>query len=159
MKCRMCRKLADYQAGALNGPQRDDLARHLAACPTCQAELAALNRTAALLQPMPQADAPREVWARVACQLTPRRTASGAGTRRVWIPAMAAAMLIVIVAFAFVMPMLHGHVGAPASGDGYGDLQVAAAWDNPLSDKAALGLAMLATDDTDPLQDLQEVAN
>lgn len=161
MKCRMRGKLADYQVGALNERQCDMIARHLQDCPACQAELAALNRTAALLQPMRRVDAPREVWAAVACQLTPRRAASraGRGARRVWIPAAAAAMLILIVALVVLGPMMHGHLAAPSGQDSYADIQVAAAWDNPLSDKAALGLAVLATEDSDPLQDLQEVTD
>jgi len=153
MNCRIKRKLADYQVGALPEPERAVVARHLEQCPACQAELAALERTGALLQPMPRADAPRHVWAGVASQLTPRR----APQRLHWAPAFAAAMVVLIVALAVFVPMLHGHFAHGPSQDAYADLQVAAAWNTPLADKAALGLALIATEESDPLQDMQEV--
>lgn len=157
MSCRVKRKLAEYQVGALPEPARAEVARHVAQCPACQAELTALERTAALLRPMARADAPPQVWAGVARQMTPRH--APALRRMHWTPAFAAAMLIVVVALAVLVPVLHGHFAHPAGTDAYADLQVAAAWNSPLADKAALGLALIATEDADPLQDLQEIVN
>ena len=42
MKCRMRRKLADYQVGALGATQRAAMERHLQGCPACR-EYAALQ--------------------------------------------------------------------------------------------------------------------
>jgi anti-sigma factor RsiW len=144
MRCRMEKKLADYQVGALDAAQRFAVEQHLHHCAACRAELQALHRTVILLQPMPQVDAPREVWAHVARQLTPRRR-----TARIvrWAPAMAAAMVLLIVALAVVLPLLHGHLPGVQPPDAYADMQLVAAWGSPMSDKAALGLAVLATSD------------
>jgi anti-sigma factor RsiW len=140
----MHKKLAAYQVGALDAAQRFAVEQHLHGCAACRAELQALHRTVTLLRPVPQVDAPREVWAGVARQLTPRRR-----TARIvrWAPAMAAAMLLLIVALAVVLPLLHGNLPGAQPQDAYADMQLAAAWDNPMADKAALGLAVLATSD------------
>lgn len=161
MKCRITRKLASYQVGALNQREHADVARHVQGCATCRAELAALERTARLLGPMPVADAPPQVWAGIARQLTPRHAPLRVvvPARRAWVPAFAAAMLVLIVALAVLLPLMHGQVTNAPSQIAYADLQLAAAWDTPLSDKAALGLAVLASEDADLLQGVQEVTN
>jgi len=145
MKCRRRRQLAGYQVGALGAVQRAAVERHLHDCRACQAELTALNRTVALLRPAAQMDAPPQVWTHISRQLTPRRRASRVAR---WAPAMAAAMLVLIIAVVFVVPLVDGHFAGLQTQDTYADMQVAAAWDNPLADKAALGLAVLATTDT-----------
>ena len=71
---------------------------------------------------------------------------------------MAAAMLLVIVAMVFVLPLLQGHVAGLETQDVYTDVHLAAAWDNPMADKAALGLAVLATRDRES-EFIQEVVN
>ncbi|MBU0606435.1 MAG: hypothetical protein KKI08_01060 [Armatimonadetes bacterium] len=157
----MTRKLAAYQVGALTHQEHNDVARHVQGCPRCRAELAALERTAQLLRPMPVAEAPPQVWSGIARQLTPRHAPLRVvvPARRAWVPAFAAAMLVLIVALAVVLPLMHGQVANNPSQIAYADLQLAAAWDAPLSDKAALGLAVLASEDADPLQGVQEVTN
>jgi anti-sigma factor RsiW len=159
MKCRTNQKLAAYQVGALNPHERAEVERHLHGCAACRAEMAALERTAQLLRPMPTADAPPQVWAHVARQLTPRHAGRRVAVpqRRNWMPAFAAAILVLIVALAVVLPLMHGHFAGAPSEVAYADLQLAAAWDTPLADKAALGLALLATEEVDPLRELQEV--
>jgi len=158
MKCRMNRKLAAYQVGALPPQERADVERHLHGCARCRAEMAALARTAQLLRPMPVADAPPQVWAHVARQLTPRHAGRRVATARPrnWMPAFAVAALMLIVALAVVLPLMHGHVANGPSQIAYADLQLAASWDTPLADKAALGLAVLASENSDPLQSIQE---
>lgn len=147
MKCSYHRKLADYQVGELQGPARARLAEHLVTCAACRRQLAALQATADLLLPMPLRDAPAATWRYVQARLTPRRSSVATRVRQ-WTPAFAAVMVLLIVAAALV-PMTHT---APlpqqlADTDGYSQVQLAAAWDSPLADKAALGLAMIALDD------------
>ncbi|MEI6503274.1 MAG: zf-HC2 domain-containing protein [Armatimonadota bacterium] len=147
MKCSYHRQLADYQVGRLPSAPLARLEAHLTTCASCRRELAALQATAALLRPMPLRDAPAATWGRVQARLTPRR--SPAATRvRQWAPAFAAVMVLLIIAAALI-PMTHT---APvpqqlADTDGYSQVQLAAAWDSPLADRAALGLAMIALDD------------
>lgn len=148
-KCRHSRKLADYDVGLLQGQDAEQLERHLQQCEVCQAELAALRRTVELLKPMKLCDAPVETWQAIAPRLTPRRRLSPARQVKRWAPAFVAAMLILVLCWSF-MPAVHDSapfVGG-ADSESYTQVQLAAAWDNPLADKAALGLAMLATQET-----------
>jgi anti-sigma factor RsiW len=146
MKCRHQRSLAEYQVGALCARDHAIVRDHLPHCPRCREELAALQATCDLLRPITMADAPPQTWAQVQSRLAPRRRTST--VVRQWSPAFAAALLLIVVAMA-LLPGLH--FGVPQAGvldtDGYAQAQLAAAWDNPLADKAALGLALIAVED------------
>jgi anti-sigma-K factor RskA len=144
--------------GALSHYERLKIERHLHGCASCRAELASLVRTTQLLQPMPRADAPPQVWAHVARNLTPRHASRRLVVRERpnWTPVFAVAALVLIVALAVVLPLIHGHTPGGTPQVAYADLHLAASWDAPLSDKAALGLAALASESSDPLQSLQE---
>ena len=150
MKCSYGRQLADYQVGKLQGTARVHVEQHLAVCPACRRELAALQSTADLLRPMVLHAAPPATWRGVRARLTPRRSPVFARVRQ-WSPAFAAMMVLLIVA-AVLLPMTHtAHLTAQlADTDGYSQVQLAAAWDSPLADKAALGLAMIALGDDTP---------
>lgn len=145
MKCRYYRKLSEYQTGALEAPTAARVQAHVAHCPACRRELQALQATADLLQPLPQADAPADTWRQVQARLQPRRRAA-AGRIRQWAPVFAAA-LILLVLVSGLTPLGHqalvNHL-QPGDNDGYSQIQLAAAWDAPLADKAALGLALIA---------------
>jgi anti-sigma factor RsiW len=151
MRCRQSRSLAKYQVGLLGPAEATRLERHLEGCPACRRELAALANTVDLLRPMPLHDAPRATWPGVQARLRPRRSASRV---RRWVPALSAVMLLLLVV-AVLLPLTgHGPGLTPLpDSDGYVQVQLAAAWDNPLADKAALGLAICAADDDDgPLE-------
>lgn len=146
MKCRMSRYLAEYQIGALPEPKRARIEQHLAKCVFCQRELKALHKTAALLEPMPLHEAPAFMWHRISPQLTPRQRSR---TARQWIPALAAAWLVlVIILFALWSPWAQP-VYDNATADSLLEIHVAAAWHEPLTDKAALGLVLLAAEATE----------
>lgn len=159
MGCAVRRKLADYEVGLLPAREAYAVARHLERCPDCQAELAALRATADLLRAEPPTDPPVDLWPAIRSRLTPR-SARTRRPSRAWQPALALAMvLLLVVAAVWVLPALQ-HQALPLAPAGDGDtvaqVQLAAAWEAPLADQAALGLAMLATLDEDrPL----EVAN
>lgn len=150
MNCKHTRQLASYDVGALPAAERAALARHLPGCAACQRELAALRRTAQLLaQPMALADAPAPTWAAVQARLGARRPASS--RLRQWSPVFAAALILIVVTGALLPLMQHGVTGFGGEADTYSQVQLAAAWDTPLADKAALGLAILAADDDSTL--------
>lgn len=158
MKCRYEKKLALYQLEALPAAEQQRVREHLEGCPACRDSLRALERTAELLSSRPLQDAPPEVWAGIQARLEPRRK-----TRRVALwssrPALVvAALLLVAVAATLLVPVLHptGLSVAPpqiimtplVANNGALDTtvqaQISAAWDNPLADKAALGLAVIS---------------
>jgi len=100
--------LADYQAGALNERQAAAVAAHVAECERCAAELAALERTATLLDATEPRRPSRDLWPGIAAQLKPREA------QRAWwrslVPASPraalglAAAVMVIVALMVVLP-------------------------------------------------------
>lgn len=144
MKCRHHRSLASYQVGLLAPAQRAKLEAHLRDCASCRHELAALGRCTELLGRIEPHSAPPATWGHVQARLQPRRRS--ASPVRQWAPVFAAALVLLMVAMV-LLPGLHSPVqpGLPNS-DGYAQVQIAAAWDNPLADKAALGLALIAVD-------------
>lgn len=162
MSCRHSRKLAAYDVGALPEAEARELAAHVAACPACRRELAALQQTAALLAPAREADPPRDLWPDIRARLQPRGRHEVHRHAVAWRPALAMTMvLVVIIGALFVLPGLYPGVGPqlPTTGDDtVGHAQLAAAWDAPLADHEALGLAMLAMMD-ETVTPAREVAN
>lgn len=96
---------------------------------------------------MPGLNAPPATWSHIQAQITPRRSPVARRLRQ-WAPAFAAVMVLLIIA-AVLIPMMHtGPLPQQlADSDGYSQVQLAAAWDSPLADTAALGLAVIALDD------------
>jgi predicted anti-sigma-YlaC factor YlaD len=151
MTCRTKRKLAALQAGLLDEREAAAIRGHVQTCPVCQAELAALARATQMLQAAPRVDPPHDLWPAIQGRLTPRSRR----TRHhpvAWRPALAAAMvLVVLIGGLWLLPALQHQAPLPLApagdADTFAQVQLAAAWDSPLADQAALGLAMLATMD------------
>jgi hypothetical protein len=96
--------LALHALGALAGPEKDALERHLEVCIDCRGELRQLQSDAALLAlstygPVPPARSRK----RLLKALARERRSSGAAPRRfapfLWVPSLASAALIVLAAF------------------------------------------------------------
>lgn len=152
MKCRMQKELASYQVGLLDPARAAAVEHHLRECPACRRELRALQRTADLLRPARQATPPAELWPLIRAQLRPRRSAP---VFPAWRPALAAALVVMVLVGVLVMTPLAQHSTLPLAPAGetatFDQVQLAAAWDTPLADRTALGLAMLAVmDDQQP---------
>jgi anti-sigma factor RsiW len=64
-QCQQSEKLGAYHDGELSAAARQELERHLALCPQCQAELADLRRLSASLAAMPVPRVPSEALARM----------------------------------------------------------------------------------------------
>ncbi len=154
MKCDETRvRLAEYAGGGLSYGRRFLVARHLTACASCRAELAALERTGALLARLPLASAPEGTWEAIRRSLEQaERVRPLRAARRL---AMAAA-LAVLVLFAGVLSRI------PTSRESATTVRVvkmdrdiqsaeeghlSATWEAPLSDAAAMGLRLEATED------------
>ncbi|NPV48377.1 MAG: hypothetical protein HPY69_15675 [Armatimonadetes bacterium] len=156
MRCATRRKLADYEVGLLSAAETESVARHLERCAGCRQELAALRRTQTLLTAAPQSDPPEDLWPAIRVALASHRP-QRRGLTPAWTPAMAVALALVLVIGAlWLVPSLQ-HQALPLApvgdGDTVAEVQLAAAWNAPLADQAALGLAMLATMDEEwPLE-------
>lgn len=96
MNCERIRPLLPRLAAAdLPAASARRVREHLADCPACSAELAALERVPQLLQAAPAAPPPSDLWARVDAELdAPRRRRL---PRLVWAGAGLAAALLVAV--------------------------------------------------------------
>jgi anti-sigma factor RsiW len=151
MKCKMRKQLSAYQVGLLDPTRAAAVEHHLHGCEACRHELRALQHAADLLQPARVVSPPAELWPAIRAQLKPRSRTAPA---RTWRPALAAALvLMVLVGVLTLTPLVH-HGALPLAPAGeavaYDQVQLAAAWDTPLADRSALGLAMLAVMDEPP---------
>ena len=82
-----------YVDGALSAAERLEVEAHLAACPTCQAQVESERMIAAALRGLPAPPMPHGLAARVR-----RRSRKPiALRRRVWIPSLAAMLLLVLL--------------------------------------------------------------
>jgi len=145
--------LADYQAGLLDGRRAEEVAAHVAECEACAAELAALRRTAALLDATEPARPSRDLWPRIAAQLRPRERP------RAWwqslVPATPrtafalAAVVVLLVALAVVFPTHSERPPAPLPHAVDDDAPLFAQWHaeasirSGLADPYALALVVL----------------
>jgi len=91
-------KLAEYQLGALDEAEAAAVAEHVAQCARCRAELAALERTAELLEPLEPATPPRDLWAGVKRRMRPRRATAWDALAMRWRPALAVGVALLVLA-------------------------------------------------------------
>lgn len=140
--CPTTEELAAYQAGFVSAWVRAQLDTHVAACPPCQREMAALERTAHVLTQLSPPAMPQDLWPGVAQRLQARkrtqvwwRLAATAG--------MAASLLVGWLTW-------QGNQTAPlpaapvASAQYIEDHQFLSAGD-PLADRASLGMALASS--------------
>ena len=142
--------LADYAVGALDEQTAAQVQAHVHQCESCRRELAALQKTGELLVEAQLVEPPRELWAAIRAQLEPRKVRKPKW-RTYWKPAMAmAAAATILLAVMLGGPLLHQPASptadlavlSDAEGTAYAETQLAAAWDQPLADKASLALAL-----------------
>lgn len=144
-------QLADYAVGSLRGRARARLEAHLADCPACQAELAALQRTGQILDAVGLDQAPAATWEAVRRDvLAAPRLATRSAPRLVWRFAVGALALIFIGLGVFfarpTVPPAAPPLVVTAEVDD--DVQAAmeahlsAVWASPLADEAAIGLRL-----------------
>jgi len=151
-KCELIRsQLADYLLGGLPRRARSRVAAHLASCPGCRAELAALARTGDLLRQVAPAPAPPALWESINREILARpRHPVRPALRWAWGLAMAVILLVVIVAGSFSLrsPLTPAPVSVVATAQADEEMQatieahLSAVWDSPLADEAAVGLRL-----------------
>lgn len=151
MKC--CKdiqaQLADFAVGALQERDRAEIERHLSGCPACRRELHALQQVGTVLDALPPEEAPAGLWDAI------RRDIEAPESEPVRVPwwetlfpaqwprlayAGLAATAIVAVALLMTVSRL-----TPAEDDETQDFiqrHGMLAWNDPLSDKASLGVML-----------------
>lgn len=97
--------------GGLGWIQRWRLQRHLASCPACTREWAALRRTVEILEAVPDRPAPDGLWQAIeqgmALERSRRRESTSSpphGWKRRWVPVAAAAAAFILIGFGWFRP-------------------------------------------------------
>ena len=142
-------QLADFAVGALEERERMEIKRHLQECPACQRELSALQRTRELLDALEPEEAPADLWQCIRRDIgTPKQEPARAAWWETLLPArwprlayagLAATVVAMVVLIVTISQPL------PTQDDEVQDFLVRhsmLAWNDPLSDKAALGVML-----------------
>ncbi|OHE79837.1 MAG: hypothetical protein A2107_04265 [Verrucomicrobia bacterium GWF2_62_7] len=142
-------QLADFAVGALAERERAEVESHLQECPTCQRELRALRQAGAVLDALEPEEAPADLWQSIRREIeTPKQEPAHAPWWEVLFPARwprlayagLAATAILVAALLMTVSRL-----SPAEDDETQDFlqrHGMLAWNDPLSDKAALGVML-----------------
>ncbi len=150
MRCKDVRdRLTEYQLDLLNADDRERIEVHLDECADCRAELAALERLDALVEPAEQLEAPANLWSGVRQRMEPRR----APWWRVWRGPVRQAVAVGAALLLAVVGVWLGLRGGPVEtgqyevlGADYQEQQIVAQWSQPLADDAALGAMYVSVD-------------
>ncbi|MCC6442906.1 MAG: zf-HC2 domain-containing protein [Armatimonadetes bacterium] len=142
-------KLADYAVGLPDEPLRAAIERHLESCSGCASELAALEKAGLLVDALELREAPGHLWDAIEGRITAESSRSGrwqdilrpAFLRKTAFAGLAAAVLVILAFLPFARPVKTVDDQAGSFIERHGML----AWNDPLSDKAALGAAVGAS--------------
>ena len=144
---RLQRQLSAYLDGELAPAEADEVRTHLAGCTACREELSRLQHVKSVLQRLPERSVP-QLWAAIHPRLESPPTATGESLGEVFRrmlrrPALALGAAVLIVALVAV-PLVRGRIERLRAGEVGADLFVRehalASADDPLSDRAYLGL-------------------
>lgn len=140
MRCPTTQKLAAYHGGFVTDRERKTLAAHLAICEHCQHEMAMLAKVDRLLTAVPAPEMPADLWSGVAQRLHARRMS----WRWKTLAAMSVAASLLVGFFMYHAEQTTPLPTAPAMATAYvADHQFLSAQD-PLTDRASLGVSLAA---------------
>ena len=154
MECDKIRKLLpDYSVGALSRKKREEIKQHIDNCPDCQRELMFLDKTASLLDSIPQEEPPDFLWEGVRREIIQQENPEDKlpiwdkifewmWTKR--IPAFAASLaFLILIAGVVYFTVWH----QPPESTPYAEMeqQTFSYWSSPFADRAALGVLVTNT--------------
>jgi anti-sigma factor RsiW len=142
-------QLADFVVGALPEPERGEIERHLQECGVCQRELSALQRAGAALDALELEEPPTGLWQSICREIEPPKPEpAGAPWWETLLPARwprLACAGLAATAVAMVALIMTLSPPLPTEDDETQDFLLRhgmLAWNDPLSDKAALGVIL-----------------
>jgi anti-sigma factor RsiW len=165
MECTKIKEiLPDYSVGGLSKKKREFLKQHLDNCPDCAQELMLLDRTASLLEKIPQEEPPDFLWEGVKREITQAEgvEVSHRGQERpmesqpqfkkiigwIWgkrIPAYAASLAVLILVAGLYFAVWHSPKELQPTLYDEIEQQTFSYWDSPFADRAALGMLVINT--------------
>ncbi|MCL6475016.1 MAG: zf-HC2 domain-containing protein [Firmicutes bacterium] len=144
-------KLADYSVGLLAEREKQMVEAHLAQCPSCAAELRALERVDRVLRTVEPEEPPAHLWnsIRARIEAEPQRVQIPFWQRWFSVPRLAlggaaAAAVLVAIAYFSLPRSPEGDAPQHDNAEQLMHTHQMMSWGDPLSDKAALGV-MLAS--------------
>ncbi len=157
MSCNEIRgRLAEYAVDGLGRWRRARVHRHLHTCAACRAELAALERTGALLSQVGLESAPESVWQGIRYRLESPARPRLRAARPVGRLVEAAALVVVLFFVGLVTewpawreptPIIQRVVTMDKETRSAEEGHLSAAWSAPLTDEAAMGLRLESVED------------
>ncbi len=147
-------QLADFVAGALEARERAALESHLQECPVCRHELQALQRVGRLLDVLPPEEATAVSWQSIRRAIEPPEPEPVRARGWAWClpirwPRMAyAGLAAAAAAVALVLFVSYPLADDDDETQDFIQRHSVLAWNDPLSDKAALG-AMLGRNEAE----------
>ena len=141
MTCPTLERLAEYQADLLGPRGRGQLRRHLARCPRCQRELAALSGAQRLLESLPAPPLRADLWPGVAARLQarPRRWRAGWWAAAMGVGVAASLFVGLLTARPTPLPTAPSSEAAP-----YMVQHELLGAQDPLADRAGIGVVLAA---------------
>ena len=143
MRCTNLEQLAAYQLDALDASHRARIATHLADCADCRRELAALAKTARLVETLPAPAVPDDLWPGVAARINVKTHPAPFA----WWKALAGAGVVATLLYgmlaAFTASSRSLPIASPSTSPFVARHVLLAAQD-PLTDRAALGVLLIS---------------
>lgn len=145
--------MPDYSVGILPRRKRRTIKRHLDSCPECKHELISLERTALLLDSIPQEEPPEFMWEKVRRKITQeeqtktpfwQKIIEGLWKKRIPALATSLAVLILVVGLYFVVWKSPTEEQSTL----YAEMkqQTFSYWNTSFADRAALGMLVIKTE-------------
>jgi anti-sigma factor RsiW len=152
MECTQIKaKLADYSVGLLGERENKMVEAHLAQCPSCAAELRALERLDRVLKAVEPEEPPAHLWHSIRARIEAEHPRLQIPFWQRWfsVPRLAlggavAAAVLVAIAYYSVLRSPEGEASLHENAEQLMHTHQMMSWGDPLSDKAALGV-MLAS--------------
>lgn len=152
MECAKIKKtLPEYSAGGLSGWKRAIVKQHTESCPDCSRELELLNKTALLLDSIPQEEPPDLLWEAVRREIIQGKRPKLQPIwqeiiRRFWgkrIPILAAGLVILVLVAGLYFAVWKSPTESQSEFYAEKEHQTFSYWNTPFADRAALGMLVI----------------
>lgn len=154
MECVKIKKiLPEYSVGGLSEKKREFVKRHIESCPDCSRELMLLDKTASLLDSIPQEEPPEFLWEGVRREIirqerpleTPvwQKFIGWFWGRR--IPALATGLAVLILVTGLYFALWKSPTASESTLYAETQQQTFSYWNTSFADRAALGMFVIKT--------------